>query len=223
MLETDAPSLMSDATSSQPSTPALDVARNLPISLEAHSLLPAPVELAVPSVVFCPTKKEDAPYPLLPIPLVPSDKVTDLTETLYRDMSLIHNVYIRAINSIYINGPKAAAKDVKAFCGYALTVIRGIHNHHHGEEQIIFPFLADVANLKDSEGVPHQTHDGAREMEINKAQHDAFTGGMDELEGYLKKVRDGQEQLDGWKVRGLVLAFAGKLVEHLNDEVSITI
>jgi hemerythrin-like domain-containing protein len=127
---------------------------------------------------------------------------SDIQGLLAADMSLVHNVFIRGLNSIWRNAPLVKPNDVDAFAGYSITCIRTIHEHHHGEEKIVFPYLQTKLD-----------------MSHNLEQHEGFHAGMDAFEDYMKKVQNKEETFDAEKTRELVKAFADPLVQHLHEEV----
>ncbi|KAF8647338.1 hypothetical protein AX16_006800 [Volvariella volvacea WC 439] len=143
-----------------------------------------------------------APYALLTIPHIPDDLKADHRETFYYEMSQIHNTFIRGVNSIWEKAPLVLPKDEVAFAGYCLAMTLTIHDHHRGEEEIIFPFLSKYLS-----------------MEHNVEQHEAFQGFLDAFEGYMKGVQSKKEKYNAERVRELLVALADPLVQHLHDEI----
>ena len=148
-------------------------------------------------------------FPLISIAYSPNWDFSDHVAIFSVEMTLIHNVFIRGLNSIYEHAPSipASSSDVIPFAGYALAWVSNIHAHHHGEEDIVFPFLQ--ANFPD-------------DMKKNTEEHNMFREGLDALEEYLKAVYEGKKDIewDGEKVRKLIDAFGDGLMEHLHGEVS---
>lgn len=147
----------------------------------------------------------EPPYRLIPIPQLPANAQEDHAEFFHVDMSLIHNVIIRGLNSCWVNAPLVKPKDEQAFAGYALTLIELIRSHHHGEETIIFPFLQTKFDMGDN---------------IN--QHAEFHDGIEAFEKHFLDVKNKSEKYDAEKTRALLRAFADLLVEHLHSEVHIS-
>lgn len=143
-----------------------------------------------------------APYPLIPVPTISQDDWIDKRKTLCWDMSLIHNVFIRSVNTVWNNAPLVTPQDEVSFAGYALTMAAAIHTHHHSEETIVFPFLATK--------LP---------MEENIEQHEQFQAGLKEFTAYFQEVFNGEARYDATKTRELVASFGGALVQHLHDEI----
>lgn len=144
------------------------------------------------------------PYPLISLPTVPFLATVSNNPAAYLscDMALIHNVFIRAINSIWRNSILVMPGDEVAFAGYTRCCLAAIHSHHHSEEMFLFPFLQTKLD-----------------MSHNLEQHEAFQVGMHPFEQYMTQVFNGEEKYGGEKTRGLLQAFADPLVEHLHEEI----
>ncbi|PPR04831.1 hypothetical protein CVT24_010252 [Panaeolus cyanescens] len=123
-------------------------------------------------------------------------------ETFSVQMSLIHNVFIRCLNSIWYHAPLVKKEDEEAFVGYCLIWSKIIHGHHRAEETIVFPFIQ-----------------AKFDMSTNVDQHKGFLGPFEEFEAYLKSVSAKTSAYDGEKVRALVEAFGDTFVEHLHEEI----
>lgn len=122
-------------------------------------------------------------------------------------MALAHNGIIRGLNSIYLQAPNLPANDTvvaRDFLIYCQCWSESMHHHHDAEEEIFFPDIENVANVK---GV----------MEQNVEQHRAFTPGFDKFYDYCKTCPP--KDYDGAKLRSLVQDFAEPLVKHLHDEI----
>ncbi|KAF9530560.1 hypothetical protein CPB83DRAFT_763080 [Crepidotus variabilis] len=128
---------------------------------------------------------------------------TDIPESAHVDMSLIHNVFIRGLNSIYYYAPRIKQGDEVSFAGYALVFTESLHLHHHGEEEILFPFLQEKNDMKH-----------------NIEQHDTFKKPLETFGAYMQEVFEGKAEYSGDKVRQQIEAFGDILVEHLHDEIS---
>ncbi|KAF9530556.1 hypothetical protein CPB83DRAFT_850540 [Crepidotus variabilis] len=142
-------------------------------------------------------------YPLIDLPAGAANwDWTDNAATWGIQMALIHNVFIRHLNSIYYHAPLVRKGDEQAFVGYCLAFTELIHDHHNGEETIIFPFLQEKFDMK-----------------VNVDQHAKFTTFLEALDVYLAEVQTEKQTYDGNKIRELVEAFGDILVEHLHDEI----
>jgi hemerythrin-like domain-containing protein len=123
------------------------------------------------------------------------------------DMALIHNVFIRILNCIYLQAPNVKEeKDISDFIIFTYAWIITIHEHHSNEEKLFFPWLeADIGTK------------GA--MEKNIEEHHAFEPGVSAFEAYVVAVKDGKEKYDGAKIVALIDVFGSILAKHLVDEI----
>jgi hemerythrin-like domain-containing protein len=122
-------------------------------------------------------------------------------------MSLAHNGIIRGLNSIYLQAPHIPRSDlatVRDFLTYCQCWGESMHHHHDAEEEVFFPFLAEIT------GVPGV-------MERNIEQHRAFTPGFEAFQEYARTCRP--EEYSGERIRGLIEDFAEPLTQHLHDEI----
>jgi len=155
------------------------------------------------------TEKAPPRFPLIPITYSPDWDFSDHAATFGIEMTLIHNVFIRCLNAMYEHAVSipASSADVTPFAGYALALVALIQDHHHGEENIVFPLFQTKFPV---------------EMQKNLDEHKGFLEGLDALEEYLKAVyiKKKDVEWDGEKVRKLIEAFGDGLVQHLHEEVS---
>jgi len=123
------------------------------------------------------------------------------------DMALIHNVFIRILNCIYLQAPNVKEeKDISDFITFTYSLIITLHEHHSNEEKFFFPWLeADIGTK------------GA--MEKNIEQHHAFEPGLSAFEAYVVAVKDGKEKYDGAKIVALIDVFGSILAKHLGEEI----
>jgi len=126
------------------------------------------------------------------------------------EMVAIHNIFIRGINTIYNQAIKVGESGTEAdrleFCEFAAVWSLGLHEHHGMEEDTVFP---DIENVAGAKGI----------METNVQQHEAFTGGLEKYDAYLRKVQGGEEKYDGRKLVAIIDDFGKLLAEHLSDEI----
>ncbi|PPQ66566.1 hypothetical protein CVT24_007130 [Panaeolus cyanescens] len=141
-------------------------------------------------------------YPLIPVTVPPNCDFQDHVATFAIEMSLIHNVFIRGLNSMWHNAPRVKSEHEASFVGYCLSWVWLMHDHHEGEETIIFPFLETKFP-----------------MQHNVDAHHEFLDGLNNFEAYMKRVQNKEEAYDGAKVRTLLDSFADVLVKHLQDEI----
>ena len=148
--------------------------------------------------------ESQARFALIPLPPTPAGgwDFTDHVATLAIDMILIHNCIIRCLNGIYVNALNVKPEDETAFVGFIKVFLEVMHNHHEGEDTILFPFLQTKFDQK-----------------VNVDQHQAFNEKMAALEEYIAKLQKKEESFNGEKIRELVDSFGDLLVEHFHQEV----
>ena len=148
----------------------------------------------------------DTPFKLIPTPgsgqnLSNLDNITFVA----REMACAHNGMLRALNSIYqqcvfVKKP-LDIQDLFLYTGFWCD---WIHQHHEGEEAILFPKIEEITGIK---GL----------MEVNFNQHHAFLDGLTGLQKYVKETS--VEGYDGLMVTGIIDEFGAKLTQHLTDEI----
>ncbi|KAJ8455591.1 hypothetical protein ONZ45_g18898 [Pleurotus djamor] len=141
-------------------------------------------------------------YSLITLPQLDDAARADNRNYMQLEMSIIHNVFLRALNTVWNYAPLVPPKDQFSFAQYCLIMVESIHAHHHNEETLIFPFLETKIS-----------------MEHNVEQHEAFQGGMNDFQKYFEGVIAGTVKYDGAKAKALLTAFADPLVQHLHDEI----
>jgi len=120
-------------------------------------------------------------------------------------MSLAHNMYIRILNSIYLQAANVKEPtDAADFLFYCQVFAEGIHGHHQAEEEHFFPQIEEYTGQK---GL----------MAANVAQHDAFEPGLLKFEEYVKETKP--EDFDGKKLLAIIDDFGAILTQHLADEI----
>jgi hemerythrin-like domain-containing protein len=122
------------------------------------------------------------------------------------EMVLVHNMMIRALNSIYLQAPYIKPADEKGFCRYMLLWHLLLHSHHSTEETGFFPTVEKMAGAK---GI----------MNANVEQHKAFHDGMEKFKGYADAVIADKEKYSGSKVVAIIDEFGPVLTQHLTDEI----
>jgi hypothetical protein len=125
-------------------------------------------------------------------------------------MVVIHNLFIRIMNTIYLQcegvSARGTAADKADFAEYALLWGESIAHHHHTEETMVF---SQIETICGAPGI----------MQTNRDQHDAFHPGLDEYTAYLKGVVAGSDEYDGARLRRIIDGFMPVLTEHLHDEI----
>jgi hemerythrin-like domain-containing protein len=150
------------------------------------------------------TADSTARYPLIEVEIPSSVNFQDHAATFAIEMSLIHNVIIRGLNSLYTKAPCVTETDTVDFAGYALAWIHLVHAHHHGEEAILFPFFKTKFD-----------------MDHNVSQHKEFIEPMKAFEDYMIEVQKKQSTFDGQRAREMIESFGEVLLTHLHEEVNM--
>jgi hypothetical protein len=104
---------------------------------------------------------QESPFELIPTPLYEyrkAGKEPDGFVNMASLMALVHNVWIRAFNTVYHVAPNVPKNDAKNFVEYSLLLCQMLKNHHDEEEKYMFPQIEEQAGVK---GL----------MEVNKEQH----------------------------------------------------
>jgi len=160
---------------------------------------------AAPSTIWA-----DAPFPL-----ITKTHADDLPSSVARDhaciywarqMSLIHNTMIRALNASYNQclSIHPGTQEATDFLLFNLTFFEMLDHHHKVEEEHMFPQIEEML------GEP-----GA--MEKNVEQHQAFEEGLGLFEKYVKGTKS--EEYNGRTFRHIIDSFGSVLVQHLHDEI----
>ncbi|KAL2814130.1 hypothetical protein BJX63DRAFT_431533 [Aspergillus granulosus] len=151
----------------------------------------------------------DQPYPLLSTELPEGHKnATPGSNSVFTSMTLAHNLTIRHLNAIYLQATGiATATDISDFLFFCKTWIDELRTHHAGEESILFPMLDEFTGIQ---GV----------MAESEEQHQAFMGGIGELEGYIQRISASTlvGEYSGNELRRIIRGFVGPLMQHLKDE-----
>ena len=124
------------------------------------------------------------------------------------EMLLAHNLFLRGINSIYLQciNIEKSPTDILAFVNYASCWSRILHHHHAAEETFLFP---EIEKLTGKPGL----------MDINVNQHHGFQQGLENYEKYLESVKSTRAQYQGAKLKEIIDSFMPILQEHLVEEI----
>ena len=121
-------------------------------------------------------------------------------------MCHVHNIIIRAMNSIYLQSPYVKElADIADLLFYTKTLVITIGAHHDGEEKYLFPELAEYTK-------------NPRIMAINQAQHAAFHKGLQELGEYCSTTSPANYSHSTF--RSIIDSFATPLFKHLDEEIA---
>lgn len=122
-------------------------------------------------------------------------------------MALGHNVFIRGLNSIYLQAAHISPPDYTHFISYALCWAEVLDAHHEMEETTLFPAIERITG---EVGV----------MEKNVEQHHAFLPGLAAYKEYLERVRNSPLTFNAQHLLALITSFAPILLEHMADEIA---
>jgi hemerythrin-like domain-containing protein len=125
-------------------------------------------------------------------------------------MTIVHNCLIRGINAVYlqcVNVSKlGTAKDKLDFANFAYQWAEIVNEHHGIEETALFPSINEIT------GVPGL-------MDGNIDEHKEFHHGLEVYTAYLGKVKAGEEEFDGNKLKAMIDEFMPTLRTHLDHEI----
>ncbi|KAM5360236.1 hypothetical protein ACJZ2D_013893 [Fusarium nematophilum] len=128
---------------------------------------------------------------------------TQGTRKLAAEMTIVHNLLLRGINSVHnqaVNvGARGMDKDKLGFANYAYTWGDVLTEHHETEEAMIFP---DIEKITEVPGL----------MEGSVSEHHAFHQGLLQYREYLDQIRGGGAEYDGQRL-------AATMHHHLVHEV----
>ncbi|KAH8809542.1 hypothetical protein DL96DRAFT_568659 [Flagelloscypha sp. PMI_526] len=135
----------------------------------------------------------------------PKGRIGDLFEKAALDMTVLHNLFIRAMNSLLYHAPKITKKDVPSFLRYSLAFIHTLHHHHATEEELYFPVL------EESLGEGH--------MGSNVVGHEEFQPSFNEFTVLCTKMAANPSTWDASAFVASIHAFAKPLTKHLAEEI----
>lgn len=132
------------------------------------------------------------------------------------EMSCVHNCFIRAFNSILLQGPDVPshgqplykAKDVKDLCTFMDCTIMSLNHHHDSEEKVLFPALEREIGMMGY-------------LDVASEQHKEFHDGLFALWNYVKA---GMSKPEDWRwdeMQKLFEVFMPALLVHLAEEVDL--
>jgi hemerythrin-like domain-containing protein len=143
-----------------------------------------------------------------PIPLLtthhlnPNDSAADKCAV---HMTLVHNILIRALNSIYYHAPYVRdVRDIEDYLRFVKCFVSVTELHHDTEETVIFPIWAQITQQPDF-------------MEENTQQHDALQDGLNRLKAYITSTSATDYRSEAFCA--ILDDFVPLLVIHLNDEI----
>lgn len=125
-------------------------------------------------------------------------------------MALVHNTFIRALNSIYLHAPLILpsnthlARDLLTYCQCWVALVA---LHHQTEEK--FLFSAFETRVSGAVGI----------LAANVHQHEEFHDGLAAFEKYVESALAVKEAYDSARLLGLIDGFSESLMRHFSDEI----
>lgn len=125
-------------------------------------------------------------------------------------MALVHNTFIRALNSIYLHAPLIApsntslSRDLLTYCSCWVALVA---LHHQTEEK--FLFSAFEKRIPSAKGI----------LSTNVHQHEEFHAGLAAFEKYVDSALAGSEPYSSEKLLKLIDDFSEPLMKHFSDEI----
>jgi hemerythrin-like domain-containing protein len=125
-------------------------------------------------------------------------------------MALVHNTFIRALNSIYLHAPLIAtsnqslSRDLLSYCQCWVALVT---LHHQTEEKFLFSAFEE--RIPGAKGI----------LAVNVHQHEEFHDGLAAFEKYVNSALAGRESYDSERLLKLIDGFSEPLMKHFNDEI----
>jgi hemerythrin-like domain-containing protein len=125
-------------------------------------------------------------------------------------MALVHNTFIRALNSIYLHAPliaasnKSLSRDLLSYCQCWVALVA---LHHQTEEKFLFSAFEE--RIPGAKGI----------LDVNVHQHEEFHNGLAAFEKYVDSALAEKESYDSKRLLKLIDGFSEPLMKHFNDEV----
>jgi len=161
----------------------------------------------------------DTPFALLNIPGQPNAPVCTNAGVLSVaiEMANVHNVLLRALNSIYHQAPFIQLPgDVADLMLYVTAWADTVHHHHSLEETMFFPKIEQIAREAGIDGWEGM-------MGGNMDQHHEFEPKIAGLVKWAEEVEAGERTYDAVELNRLIDEFAPILTQHLHDEIDTLI
>ncbi|KAG8729001.1 hypothetical protein FRC11_009719, partial [Ceratobasidium sp. 423] len=144
------------------------------------------------------------PYPLIPTP--PGDWKNNIYDLPAIRMAALHNIFIRAFNSVFYHAPNVEPAEVPGFMKYCISIVESLNEHHTTEETAAFPALE--AKL------------GKGAMDGNVAQHEEFLPKFQQWAELCKKIAAKGTEYNSTEFLDLLRACMDVLHLHFVDEIA---
>ncbi|MCJ1224472.1 hypothetical protein MMC12_001117 [Toensbergia leucococca] len=148
----------------------------------------------------------DQPFQLLETP-GKTRSLTNPTVYVASHMALVHNTFIRALNTIYLQAPHIPPTENHSFLIYCQAWSALLSLHHKTEEALLFPALE--ARIPSAKGI----------LTTNVSQHEDFHDGLEKFERYCAEGIEGKVEFDAKKLQDMIDGFAETLMKHLAGEI----
>ncbi|PVI03114.1 hypothetical protein DM02DRAFT_612477 [Periconia macrospinosa] len=154
----------------------------------------------------------DAPFPLIETPIHAQKGLPDAQKTPHSYaqgasiMTLVHNVIIRGLNSIYLQAPHVSKQDRADFISYATCWYEFTSNHFRNEAESIIPTVEAKCGEK-----------GVLDQDLK--EHEVFADGFNEYKNYLATVASTPADFDGKKLVSVIDSFAPEMMKHLRKQI----
>lgn len=146
----------------------------------------------------------DQPFNLIASPRATTGLTDNITQ-MATDMVIVHNTFIRGLNTMVLQAEQVPALEHRNFIAYCLLWVDMLGGHHDTEEEYFFGAL----DKKYGQGTMQQSLD----------EHAAFHSGLEKLGAYLKSCAAGAEKFNGTALVDIINSFAELLVHHMSSEI----
>lgn len=207
----------SSPSSSRSSSPSLRKMRfpSRPRKSNDSASTTPPTSTPAPAVNYLSTHPgniwADGPYQLIMRPRVPRETGASFCAT---EMSLIHNIIIRGLNSIvrqapYIpdaSRPGYNAQDVRDLLFFIQAWCKNLDHHHNVEETTFFPLVEAMTGIV---GL----------MDDLEVEHEEFHPGIMNLRAYAENMYSRPGDYRWATLKAIIVGFGPALINHLHAEI----
>ena len=126
-------------------------------------------------------------------------------------MALVHNTFIRGLNTIYLQAPYIPPSDaqlVEDFFTYCQCWSALVDLHHKHEEEYLFSALEE--RIPSSKGI----------FNVNVGQHEEFHDALVEFEQYSRQGLEKKTEFSAKTMIGMIDRLAEPLMGHLKKEIT---
>ncbi|KAI7779404.1 hypothetical protein LA080_000884 [Diaporthe eres] len=149
-------------------------------------------------------RKADGPLGLISTPRTLTGKTDPFIEDASQ-MALVHNMLIRAYNSIYLQATHVKPGDVLDFLHYCDAWHMTLKGHHDAEEEVYFPGIEKATGIN-----------GIMDSEVH--EHAAFSEGLQKFKDYVDSHLADPSSYSGKDLVSVLESFGEVLATHLAHE-----